>query len=185
MDNKHCGKCKNCLRVEKTKGQMLAISAKLAQNIHGGVRHDDGTIAVWNDTLRDYPCWDTIKPKWTAIEVDETQYLGDTYVPKVKRFLTVYMFDRNEITRICSQVKHYYLKPLYVNVEFQDDVDETERESIQSDLTCEIGDPDYFLERDIEKMIADGTARVVEYGELGEDENEDSVREHWQGNCPL
>lgn len=45
-----CGKCPNCLVVERCKKQMLAICRPT------GKGHDDGTVAVWNDTLRDYPC---------------------------------------------------------------------------------------------------------------------------------
>jgi hypothetical protein len=56
VQNNRCGVCKNCKQVEKTKGHMLAISAQHQQNIHDGRGHDDGTVAVWNDTLRDFPC---------------------------------------------------------------------------------------------------------------------------------
>lgn len=124
-----------------------------------------------------------VKPRWTAIELEETQFLNNA--PEVERLWTVYMFDRNSITRICSQDKHYLLSPLYVNVEFKGGVSEGDQDRIQGELTCEMGDPDYHLECDIEDLIEKGKARIVEFGELGEDEDENTVREEWQGNCPL
>lgn len=46
-----CNACPNCAVVEKCKRQMLAICRPTGRG------HDDGTVAVWNDTLRDYPCF--------------------------------------------------------------------------------------------------------------------------------
>lgn len=123
-----------------------------------------------------------IKPRWTAIELDETAHVN---IPEVKRFYTVYMFDRNLVTHICSQDKHYWLDPVYVNVEFHDGVSDEDRDRIQGDLSGEMSDADYHLEGEIERLIETGAARIEEYGDLGEDETEDDVREHWQGNCPL
>ena len=126
-----------------------------------------------------------IKPRWAAIEIEETGNLNLGALPQVSGFWTVYMFDRNEVTRICSQDKHYFLTPLYINVQFWYEVSDADAERIQGELSGEIGDSDYFLESDIEKMIANGNARIAEYGDLEEDETEDDVREYWQGNCPL
>lgn len=54
-----CGTCAACRRIEKLKGQMLAICRP------AGKGHDDGTVQVWNDTLRDNPC-ETWKEKTDA-----------------------------------------------------------------------------------------------------------------------
>jgi hypothetical protein len=124
-----------------------------------------------------------IKQKWTAIELDETEYLNN--VPQVARLYTVYMFDRNLVTYICSQEKMYFLTPLYINIDFVDGVDEYEQDSIHSDLCGYTGDGDYYNARDIERLIETGEAKFVEYGDLEEDETEDDVREFWQGNCPI
>ena len=121
-----------------------------------------------------------VKPRWTAIEIDETQY---STMPEIKYFGTIYFFDRNLITRICSQDKHYYLMPMYQMIQFHDNVSQEDQDKITEDLGCEIGDPDYFMECDIEKMIADGPGCITEW--TGEDMTEDEIREYWQGNCPI
>lgn len=127
-----------------------------------------------------------VKPRWTAIEIEETQYMGNSpeVARAVTRIWTVYKFDRNLVTHICSQDKHYFLEPLYINVEFRPDVSEEDRATINDNLT-DLGDGDYFLERDIERLIESGAAKTAEYGDIDEDETEDDVREHWQGNCPF
>lgn len=52
-----CNICKNCLIVNKARQHMLAISTQFQINgQRPGTGHDDGTVAVWNDTVRDYPC---------------------------------------------------------------------------------------------------------------------------------
>lgn len=124
-----------------------------------------------------------VKPRWTAIELDETCYLeGDS---RVKKFSTVYIFDRNFVTRICSPVLHYWLIPIYQNVEFAEGTEDDVQERVLDELGAELGDPGYYTEKDIERLIADGKARIADFGELEKGEGEDEVREAWRSNQPL
>lgn len=50
MQNKRCGKCPACLRVERAKSTMLKVCNGYTSHV------DDGTVMVWNDTLKDNPC---------------------------------------------------------------------------------------------------------------------------------
>jgi hypothetical protein len=125
-----------------------------------------------------------IKPRWTAITISQVVDGPAEVVNRVSGWGTVYMFDRNEVTRYCSQQKLYMLKPLYNVVDFYPGVEDEEQESIREEHFYDAGDDDYFDEGMIERLIANG-ATIVEYGDLGEDETEEDVREYWQGNCPL
>jgi len=49
MDER-CGKCENCLKVEKVKQHVLAIASHPTQHV------DDDIVKIWNDSLKDWPC---------------------------------------------------------------------------------------------------------------------------------
>lgn len=123
-----------------------------------------------------------IKPRWTAIEIDETKHLSA--VPEGTKLFVTYMFDRNEVTHICSQVKNHWLEPVNVVVSVPDGVTEGERDRLEDELRA-VTNADYYTENSIEALIKADPTRIVEYGELGEDETKNDVREHWQGNPPF
>lgn len=129
-----------------------------------------------------------IAPRLTLIELDETQHL-EGYPNEVKAFFVCYLFDRNLITRICSQDKHYFLDPVYVNVDFHDHVSEERREEIQGELVCELGEADYYPEPTVEAWIAEGKARIDEYDPLDPEHTDaeafEAAREYYQSNCAL
>lgn len=55
---KRCGKCANCLKLEKVKHSVLACCGTPPKALYGGqFNHaDDGVVQVWNDQLKNLPC---------------------------------------------------------------------------------------------------------------------------------
>jgi hypothetical protein len=52
-----CGKCKNCVELEKVKSLVLACCASVKKGIYPSTYHaDDGVIQVWNSELARLPC---------------------------------------------------------------------------------------------------------------------------------
>lgn len=55
-----CGTCDNCRKLEKVKAPVLANCGTprfQGGQFRGQYNHaDDGVVAVWNDSLKQYPC---------------------------------------------------------------------------------------------------------------------------------
>ena len=50
MEKRRCGKCENCLKLERVRQRVLACANPPFSHA------DDGVVAVWNDALREYQC---------------------------------------------------------------------------------------------------------------------------------
>lgn len=51
----------------------------------------------------------TIKPKFYAVKMDETEYWSVDIQKKVKQIFSVYIFNANEVTYCCSSTPSYCL----------------------------------------------------------------------------
>jgi hypothetical protein len=52
-----CGRCKNCLELERVKSRVLACCAPIRGGIYPPIDHaDDGVVQVWNEELKRLLC---------------------------------------------------------------------------------------------------------------------------------
>ena len=52
INQKPCGVCSNCKKLAIAKAAVLRVCNSPKQGVHA----DQGTLDVWNDALRDFPC---------------------------------------------------------------------------------------------------------------------------------
>ena len=70
-----CGKCNNCLKLEKAKKSVLACCGTPCRNGNSFNHADDGVVAVWNDAVKDYPCITQLHfDNWLKHSVDERDH---------------------------------------------------------------------------------------------------------------
>lgn len=123
---------------------------------------------------------DNVKPDWWCVALDETRYynIAEEDKPKIEKIVGVYIFNRSEYTHCCEIAPSYSLIHLYDAVyltEFGEDFgDEMDEKYAHND-----SDDCYMHVADVEAIDA---SKKKQYGEA---ENEDEVREYWQGNCPF
>jgi len=125
-----------------------------------------------------------IKSSYRVVAVDETRYfenLPEADKLAIDRIESVYMYDFNTVTYMCSYwSKHYFLMHLYTNVYVKAGVSEEERERLQDIYGNEPTQDDYFP---IEMIDAEKNQVIV--GELKEDQDETELREYLMGNHVL
>ncbi len=119
-----------------------------------------------------------------AVPIDVTQYynIADSDRPHIKKIVDVFIYDRNERTYCCEITPSYYLIYLYTTIEFADpDISEDVRDSIQQAYCCyESTDDCYMHCSNVERIKGQ-----VQYDSSGKyEQDEETVREYWQGNCP-
>lgn len=118
----------------------------------------------------------------TLIEIDETEFISNA--PGVKAFHTAYAFDRNVYHHYCSPQKLYMVRSIYFNITFQDWVTEDEQERIYDAFreNGELGTLDYFDAANIERMIANGSVRLIGTVDFDADSTEDDIQEYFSCN---
>lgn len=128
------------------------------------------------------PTEPTDNPQWYAVEFDETilYSVAPEDAPFVKRLLGVYFFDATERTFLCEATPSYRLEHLEDYIEFVDGVDEDKREELNGKYACAGGGNTHYIH--VRELVG---CDVVHYGELGEDETEDDVRDYWSCNSPF
>lgn len=114
---------------------------------------------------------------WHVVAINDTHYwnLKEEDKPYIEKMLSVYYFDKNEITYCCEITPSYFLCGLYNTAVCKLDTPEAVRERIYDRYEGEPCDDCY-----VHCSVADR----MESKPYGEDEDEDVVREYWQGNHP-
>jgi hypothetical protein len=117
---------------------------------------------------------------YNVVAVDETQFYNITDDDKVliEKIESVYFYDPEQITFICSQDKNYYLNYLYTNIIVKKGTSDAELDRLDQTYSC-WGENDYFLKRYIDPIPGQVTV------ELREEETEEELRERLCGNHVL
>ncbi len=133
-----------------------------------------------------------IKPDWWAVEIDETRNwnLDDKDRPFVEKITGVYFYDRNEHTHCCELTPSYYLRTLGSSIHFKSDTPDAVQERITDALASELygGDDIYMWVMHVEAI---DDKHKHHYGALDDaddctkEEQEDAVREYYNGNSPF
>jgi len=54
---KRCGRCKNCLDLDRVRRRVLACCHPIHGGMYPSLHHaDDGVVALWNRELKRLPC---------------------------------------------------------------------------------------------------------------------------------
>lgn len=122
---------------------------------------------------------------WRAVGLDVTQHynLQDEDRPHVTRIIDVFFYDRNEHTHLCELAPSYYLRHLYTVIVSPDETPDDVRDRLDGRYANEPTDDCYMHVSDVDRL----TDLTASYGDSDEDKaaDEETVREYWQGNCPI
>jgi len=129
-----------------------------------------------------------------AIALDETDYytISAADAPLIKQIRGVYLFDRNRRMHVCELTPSYWLIHLYDQVILVDP-DDPRREELYEDYEYYSRSDIYVHCSTIDKIIDENDHSVVDhYGfteilldDVDYDEQMESIREYFCGNCPL
>jgi len=77
-----------------------------------------------------------MKPDWRLVMSDVTHYwvLGDGDQEKVERIVTVYLYNKNEVTHCCEITPSYCLWPVETRAEFRDGVSDLDIDRIDGNI---------------------------------------------------
>lgn len=136
-----------------------------------------------------------------VIAYNETSYynIEDEHKPFIKAIRNVYLYDKNEITHLCEITPSYWLIWLYTQVIFTDagnELGDFEKNDIfEKYEQCGGNDNIYVHCHEVDQVEATAKKnefRYYVYGATGvnledtsREEQMESLREHFQGNCPL
>lgn len=132
-----------------------------------------------------------VKPEWWAVARDVTSdySIAEEDKPKIKRILDVFYYDANTYTYCCELAPSYHLRYLYTTIETDLDTLDEDRDRLDEEYCHEPTEDIYMHASDVKSLPAD---LKVAFGEIADhidrsdpQEEEDYVRETWQGNCPF
>lgn len=127
----------------------------------------------------------TMPAKWVCIAFDETKcfHIEEEDRPYIKQIDAVFYYNENELTCICSATPLYFMRALRHSVHFNYDNFEPDTEaeiqdriSNRYEIDCQPEDC-YMNVSFIDRI---DVSRKIYYGPTDDDEEE--VREYWQGN---
>ena len=111
-----------------------------------------------------------------VVAIDETEYwtLKPEDMALIERIETVYMFDRNTVTYLCSPDKNYWMIPVEQRAIFKDGVSDHDIDRIDMIIMDNLpSDADYMGDRGIDRMIEkNDRSKVYHYGNPGLDLDE-------------
>jgi hypothetical protein len=135
-----------------------------------------------------------------AIAIDETEpsWLGENS-RYIKQILGVYLYDKNSHTYCCSLSPDYWMIHLYNQVVFTEEgerLPERDREQLREEYTDPTNNEDCYMSvYDVDHLEETLQAERWRYAILGEthvdyedmtrDEQMESLRVQYCGNCPL
>lgn len=131
---------------------------------------------------------------------DETDYYGidDEDKPFIGSINGIYLYDKNERTHCCEWTPSYWLIHLYDVIDFKGDPSDDKRDELSQKYEYNGGDDIYVhchtldetekrqkKKRKCRRTLIEIGKTGVNYADVDHDEQMDSLREHYCGNCPF
>lgn len=124
-----------------------------------------------------------IKPDFWAVALDVTAsyFISEEHRPYIKAIKDVFFYDQNSQTHLCEATPSFYLNHLHTFVEFNENTPDEMQDKIDQAYCYEPTDDSYMHCSDVERL-----PQRVQYDATGkEEQDEEIVREYWQGNYPF
>lgn len=132
---------------------------------------------------------DNVKPDWWCVAIDETRHwnIDEADKPFIERIVGIYFYDAREYTYCCEITPSHHLRYVQDSIFFKSDTPDEKRDELINKYETYNGE-DCYMHVSTVKGIGDEWKR--HFGEVDDphverDEQEDYVREYYQGNCPF